>query len=306
MKRLLPVFTLALLLLMLLATPALAIEDTYNGKEVFEPDNAGQYTITHNDAAISAEGQYLLLIVKGLHDDWDDYLGENSGITISDVTYVDQTTAESGKVSYSGLIPYVQPNSTVFVSGDAYSQPELVGYIGAGTISFSVTHLQPGQYIKPTVSLVTTEYVDVSSPSGTTALQSTVYATVYEATYDLKITKPGYLSVEITDIPIDAEFDLTDIQLYGGDIVVASDLSKSSVNFEDLTAFLDVYAWNDANKHWSNVVDGNLIYAYADINESNRPNGYICNFEDLTQFLVSYGKSAISMTYAEWLAGGNL
>lgn len=309
MKRLLPVFTLALLLLMLLATPALAIEGTYNGKEVFEPsteqETLGQYTITHNDAAISAEGQYLLLIVKGLHDSWDDYLAaNNNSMKITDVTYVDQTTAESGKVSYSGLIPYVQPNSTVFVSGDAYSQPELVGYIGAGTMSFSVTHNQYGVSV-PTAALSTTEDVPVKTPVVSSSAKTvTTFATVYEGSYTLTVAKPGCLSITITDIPLDAEFEMEDLMLYGGDIN-----SDGYITLADFNLLLKVYNIDNSKVNWSDTVEGNgtVVYAYADINDSYlEPNGdYVCSLADFSAFANSFGQKSFSGTYAEWLAGGN-
>lgn len=102
------------------------------------PNEYGQYSYTYNEAKNG--NKYMLLVLAGVYKSLD---GIERDELISNLIYLDQTTAEGTSVSFKGFIPAKEENSTVILSGEGIT-PRIVGYISKDIFKFGLYVNQPG------------------------------------------------------------------------------------------------------------------------------------------------------------------
>ena len=86
-------------------------------------DSDGKYSCSYSEA--QAGDEYMLFVVPGLYTDLQ---GTDRDSLVDNLLYINQKTAESGTVVFSGFIPSEETNSTVIISGTDLD-PEILGYI---------------------------------------------------------------------------------------------------------------------------------------------------------------------------------
>ena len=86
-------------------------------------DSDGKYSCSYSEAQTGSE--YMLFVVEGLYTDLN---GVESDQLIDDLIYINQKTAVSSSVVFSGFVPSAAENSTVIISGSDMA-PQILGYI---------------------------------------------------------------------------------------------------------------------------------------------------------------------------------
>lgn len=246
-----------------------------------------KYDITVSDASIIAGNEYALLIAKWTKPATDPAVGgtvTTPTIDVTTLTYIDQTTAVAdgtkGKVVFEDFIPKTVPDSVVLLGGKFagdVTSPVVIGYIDAkgeivliGEASFNGTKID--------LSSVTVQILDgsdnVSESIETTEETNGVsFLAPADSGYAIKVVKPGYLNVKITNFDPTAE-DLDDvfanIANYAGDAT-----NDGYINLDDLTAVI---------RNWGSETD------WSD-NPDVYEDGYV-NLDDLTCIVRNWGTIA--------------
>lgn len=117
---------LMLLLAVLMLTGAIqgqAAETDFPLEKFLWQDSDGKYSCSYSEAQIGNE--YMLFVVEGMYSDLENV---ESDRLISDLLYINQKTAESSSVVFSGFVPSEEKNSTVIISGSDM-EPKILGYI---------------------------------------------------------------------------------------------------------------------------------------------------------------------------------
>lgn len=102
------------------------------------PNEYGQYSYTYNDAV--SGNKYMLLVLAGVYKS---IAGIERDELISNLIYLDQTTAEGSFVSFKGFMPAKDENSTVILSGEGIT-PKIIGYISKDIFKFGLYVNEPG------------------------------------------------------------------------------------------------------------------------------------------------------------------
>ena len=168
---------------------------------------------------------------SGKHDDFKDKMmtmiayapNENGEITVDSIQYIDQTTADaSGAYSFDSYMPKVLPTAgdyTVKVGSEARDSAVDAGIIEqiavsevpiTGTIktqnnaaTATVSFCQPGT----TESIVSAE-----------TIEDVFTVNVAPGTYDVIVSRVGYLKYTITNVVISESFELGSFELEAGDV----------------------------------------------------------------------------------------
>ena len=217
-------FILAVAVSAAVAMPAFAADTTDNGD--------GTWTTSGSDASYA--GKMMTMVAY-----------EGGEITVDSIQYIDQTTAdENGAFAFENYIPKNLPKTdyTVLVGGETLDAalpagtikaPEIVDVAVTGTLKMANT------LEKATANLYaagTTDYA-AATPVATADVEGgALNVTVAPGSYDLVITRPGYLKYTKKNIDATAALALGEIALNAGDMN-----SDDIVNTDDLTAVIGAF-----------------------------------------------------------------
>lgn len=127
MKKLL---SLTMAMMMLFSTTAFAatIDGVNIGdKTIYKQDETDQkYDVTFTGAVNGKE--YMLWVVKNIHA-----TAKTASFAQADVLYINQATAANNQVTFNDFLPMNIENSTLLISGQDMTEPEVVGYIAANS-----------------------------------------------------------------------------------------------------------------------------------------------------------------------------
>ena len=116
------------MLCMMLAGMMMFPGTAYAADESFLTKEAdGKYDVSFEDVEDGKE--YMLWVLKGQHDS-----AEDASFSQEDVLYIDQKTAEDGKVEFNDFLPMEEVDSTVVLTGQDM-EPQVVGLMEAAEAS---------------------------------------------------------------------------------------------------------------------------------------------------------------------------
>lgn len=200
-------------------------------------------------------------------------------ITIDSIQYIDQTTADvNGAFAFEDYIPKNLPTSgnyKVKVGSEDLSTPVDAGIIeqiqiSSGTVSGTVV----------TASDTATATVDFYTAGTSTLIDSATteagaFSKEVEAgTYDIVISRPGYLKYTLKNVTVEEAYAVGNITLLAGDID-----SNNIVNTDDLTPIISAFGAQKAE-----AGDYNVAY---DIDANNT-----INTDDLTPVISNFTETA--------------
>jgi hypothetical protein len=273
------VFTL--LLLALLTPAALALPPV----PVLSPDGQGAYTATYADGGISAGQQFALLVVK------DTALAGDAlpvALAADDITYIDQTAATAGSVTFPDFIPRAIPDSSVFLAGGDLTEPLKIATIAARSadVTVRVQSYDPKVAVSLTLTGTGGEYPQTITGEASGSGQQTrevTFVNVPAGTYDLVVTKAKHLKYTLTGITVgEISLDLGTLPLLCGDIN-----SDSYVNIQDLGSLVSPANYGKTT-------------ALANIAATDLNGDAFINIQDLGILVApsNYGKGSVNIAYS--------
>jgi hypothetical protein len=259
------------------------------------PDTNGRYTVTHG--GLTDGEQVVLLVVK------DKALGAGGAfpaeLAEGDITYVDQTTAVDGTVTFDDFIPKQLPDSTAFITAASLAAPLTVGHVtGFGVAGkISVKSYDPKKPITVTLyEAGTTVEADTftfdAEASGSGPETKTLpfeFENIPDGDYDLVVSKPGHVDFKITNLSVeDEDVDLTahsNPKISTITLVVGDINGNNAVNIQDLNIILANFLKSaNAATNANADIDGNGAINIQDLNLLIAP----ANFQK-NQIVVPYG-----------------
>lgn len=206
------------------------------------------------------------------------YSGEE--ITIDSIQYINQTVAdENGAYSFASYIPKNLPTSgnyKVKVGGEDLATPIDAGIIeqmqiSSAAVSGTVATASDAAYA--TISFYTAGTSTLVDSTTTDAGAISMELAV--GTYDIVISRPGYLKYTLKNVEITEAFAIGNVTLLAGDID-----DNDIVNTDDLTPIISAFGAQKADP------DGDYEAVY-DIDANNT-----INTDDLTPVISNFTETA--------------
>lgn len=212
---------------------------------------------------------------------------ENGSITVDSIQYIDQTTAdENGAYSFSNYIPKDLPTKGSYtvkvgsealdeaISAGAIEKIEITDVAVAGTITTQSENAN-----------ATISFYSGNSEAPVKTAETTKGAfnlSIAPGTYDVVISRPGYLKHTIKNVVVGDALTLADVKLLPGDVD-----SNGVVNITDIGAIVDAFG---AEKTGDGTGKYNVAY---DFDVSN-----VININDLGVTVNNFGREATTVDCA--------
>lgn len=210
---------------------------------------------------------------------------ENGSITVDSIQYIDQTTAdENGAYSFSSYIPKDLPTNgdyTVKVGSEALDEAISAGKIEKieiTDVAVAGTITTQSENANATISFYSGNSEAPVKTAETT--KGAFNLSIAPGTYDVVISREGYLKYTIKNVVVADELALDAVTLLPGD-VDANDV----VNTDDLTPIIGAFAQKSGDDSYAVKLDLDA-------------NGVI-NTDDLTPTISSFGQKAKTVDYAD-------
>lgn len=264
-------FVLAAVMSAMVAVPAFAAD-----AETKKDDGANTWTTSGQNASYADKMMTMIA-----------YAPVEGEITVDSIQYIDQTTADStGAYSFSSYIPKELPTETSYsvkVGSEA-----LDAAIDAGTIEkiekvdVPVTGTIKTQSTKANVTVgfyksgATEATVSGETEDGALSVD------VAPGTYDVVISRPGYLKYTITGVEVTDGLQLGEVTLLAGDVN-----ADATVNIMDVTDVVKAF------KASSTGTDGRYRVEYDfDVDGT-------VNIIDVTDMVKNFKKTATTISFTE-------
>lgn len=207
-------------------------------------------------------------------------------ITVDSIQYIDQTTADaSGAYSFDSYIPKDLPTAgeyTVIVGSEVLDNAIDAGkieQIKVTDVAVTGTITTQSNAAKATIDFcaagTTTPVVSAETTDGAFS------ANVAPGTYDVIISRPGYLKYTITGVVIEDALSLKGVKLLPGDID-----ANNLVNTDDLTPIISGFAQKTGDAGYNVILD-------LDANN-------IINTDDLIPTISSFGQRSTVIDFADF------
>ncbi len=270
MKKLIS-FVLAAAMSAMVAVPAFAVD-----AETKKDDGANTWTTSGQNAAYAGKMMTMVAYAPGT----------DGAITVDSIQYIDQTTADqNGAYEFKSYIPKNLPTESAYpvkVGGETLDAAISAGEIEKIEITevpITGTITTQSDAANATISFCTPGTTEVVVSADTT--KGAFEANVAPGTYDVVISRPGYLKYTITNVEVTETLALNTVAMKAGDVD-----KDNNVTVSDVSAVVAGYGLSSAEDGYKIDIDFD-----ADNN---------ITVSDVSAVVANYGVGATTVDFADF------